>query len=250
MQSDDDEITEPGCYTRTAEKAQRGCYQFLAWTSIYNLFVSCFTPGHEEAIQTLDVQPDERVLFVGVGDGAGFQYLSEQATPTNIFGCDVSSQMIKKCKLKAATYGIPAENIVVGDAQAMSYAAGTTFNKIFFPLSLASIPDPARALLEAEQLLAPHGTIVVYEKLVDEGVTPSKGRRCFNVLTQCIFADVTRDMPTMLGSDSPLAVTAYNPLTARLKGCARPMGRHYRIVELQRRSEQAPEYTPPVLAIQ
>lgn len=114
-----------------------------------------------------------------------------------------------------------------------------SFNKIFFPLSLGSIPNPRLAIQEAERVLKPNGKIVIFEKLVDDGARISWGRRCIGLMTNCIFADINRNLSTMLGEDSPLKITQYESLSGRLSGCCtnRCLSDHYRVAVLTRKSE-------------
>jgi ubiquinone/menaquinone biosynthesis C-methylase UbiE len=111
---------------------------------------------------------------------------------------------------------------------------------------LGSIPDPQRALEEAERVLAPGGFIVVFEKMVDDGNTPSLGRQCAGCFAQCTFADINRNLSQMMGSkeDSPLKITQYHSMSGRLDGCiAGSVDSLYRVAMLVRKTDYPDRHT-------
>lgn len=225
---------DEGC----ARAMQNGCYQFLAVT-LWDSIVSGFSPGRERAIELLEIQATDRVLLVGEGSGLDFAHLPPQTDKQALQAFDFSSQMVRQAKQKAAQLGIPQENCFEGDAQALPYTT-QQFDKIYFPLSLGSIPNPQLALKEAERVLAPQGKIVVFEKLLDDGKTASGGRKCLNLFTSCIFADINRNLTDMLGKDTTLKITQYESLENKLGGFfARHAGAHYRIGVLTKSAEHA-----------
>lgn len=225
-----------GCWERTSHRAQAGCYQIMAHT-FWDRIVSGFKPARQTGINYLDIQPTDRILFVGEGAGADFECLPASTNWDAVKAIDFSSQMVTKCRAKAVRFGIPVDNCMQADAQDLPFEDGC-FDKIFFPLSLGSIPNPQRALLEAERILAPQGKITLFEKLVDDGERVSRPRRCLNFFTNCIFADITRNLTDMMGGDdSPLKITQYESLQGQINGCFRCVGHHYRVAVLTRKNE-------------
>lgn len=230
---EEDELEGRGCCSRITRTAQNGCYQFLAAT-FWDYTVSGFRPGRIRAMELLDIQATDRILLVGEGSGLDFDCLPEGADLSRVFSFDFSTEMVRHAKQKARRFGIPEENVFVGDAQHLPYTE-ERFNKIYFPLSLGSIPNPRLALREAERVLAPGGKIVLFEKIVDDGATISWGRRCLNFFTQCVFADINRRLREMIGEESPLKITSYESLRGRLDGCfASTVAPYYRLATLVR----------------
>lgn len=224
------------CPSRAARAAQNGCYQFLAAT-IWDQMVAGFRPGRVRAMELLDVHNRDRLLLVGEGSGLDFDCLPEGTDMTQVFAFDFSTQMVQQARKKARAVGIPEENVFVGDAQNLPYRT-ERFDKIYFPLSLGSIPDPRLALEEAERVLAPGGKIVLFEKIVDDGAAVSRGRACLNIFTQCIFANINCRLTDMMGEDSPLKITDYESLKGRLSGClAGAVAPYYRLATLVRAAD-------------
>lgn len=224
-----------GCYDAYARCAQQSCYQFLAST-FWDCIMGGFRPGRLRAIELLELQASDFILLVGEGSGLDFDCLPEDVNKNKVIAFDFSSEMVRQAKKKAVTHGIPVENIVQGDAQDLSFLGEKRFNKIYFPLSIGSIPDPRLALLEAERVLQPGGKIIVFEKLVDDGAVISRSRRTLNMFTRCIFADINRNLTTLLGEESPLQIDHYETTEGRLEGClGSALAPYYRIAVLTRK---------------
>lgn len=231
----EDEI-DPGCCGQVSRWMQNTSYNWMAST-IWDRVVSGFKPGRHKAMQLLDIQPTDIVLFVGEGSGLDFECLPESLNKANLKAFDFSAEMVKQSKIKAQHYGIPEENCFVGDAQALPYTT-ERFDKIYFPLSLASIPNPMKALQEAERVLAPGGKIVIFDKMADEDTAISYGRQALNLVTNSVFADINRKLPTMMGPESPLKIVHYESLSNQLDGMfASTIGGYYRLATLVRTSD-------------
>jgi SAM-dependent methyltransferase len=227
---------ESGCCGQCSRKSQDCCYQILANTC-WGCIISQFEPGRIQAMNLLDLREGEQALFVGEGAGHDFAHLPEGIDLGRVHAFDFSSEMVKHAKIKAREVGIPEDNVFKGDAQRLPFEE-RRFDKIFFPLSLASIPNPQIAIAEAERVLNPGGRIVVFEKLLDEGVEVSCGKWFCNLFTSCIFADVTRNLPEMIG-ETPLKIMDYRSVRD-LRGCASCFEGSYRLAMLGR-SEDHPD---------
>ena len=79
---EDDEI-DPGCCGRLSRWMQNKSYDWMAFT-IWDNVVSGFKPGRVKAMQLLDIQPEDKVLFVGEGSGLDFECLPENFDKYNL----------------------------------------------------------------------------------------------------------------------------------------------------------------------
>lgn len=227
------DFKETSYYSRMTRKAQNFCYQIMAKT-FWDPLMSGFKPGRVIAINALDLEPDDKVLFVGEGSGLDFEVLPENFKKENLQAFDFSPEMVKQAKRKAIRFGIPEENCFIGDAQKLPFTE-EKFDKIYFPLSLGSIPDPTLALKEAERVLASKGKVVVMEKLVDDGYEPSYVRQLLNFFTKFLFADINRNLTHIMGENSPLKIVHYQSLANKLSGFfIRRIGSYYRVALLVR----------------
>ncbi|MBN9413635.1 MAG: methyltransferase domain-containing protein [Candidatus Paracaedimonas acanthamoebae] len=233
LQATDSFKEEETWFGRTVRASQNFCYQVMAKT-FWDPLMSGFKPGRVIAISELDIQPDDKVLFVGEGTGLDFEVLPEGLNKNKLQAFDFSPEMVKQAKLKARQFDIPDENIFIGDAQHLLFKE-EKFNKIYFPLSLASIPDPTLALQEAERVLEKKGRVVIMEKLIDDGHQPSSLRQLLNFFTKFIFADINRNLTQILGEGSSFKIINYQSLEGKLSGFfARRIGASYRIATLVR----------------
>lgn len=233
LQATDTFKEEQTMFGRPVRASQNFCYQVMAKT-FWDPLMSGFKPGRVIAINELDIQPGDKVLFIGEGTGLDFEVVPENINKKNLQAFDFSPEMVKQAKLKAKQFDIPEENIFIGDAQHLPFT-DEKFNKIYFPLSLASIPNPTLALQEAERVLEKKGRVVIMEKLIDDGHQPSYLRQLLNFFTKFIFADINRNLTQMLGEDSSFKIINYQSLEDKLSGFfAKRIGASYRIATLVR----------------
>jgi ubiquinone/menaquinone biosynthesis C-methylase UbiE len=225
--------TEQGYFRSFVQKSQDFCYEMMAKT-FWDPMMRGFKPGRVIALNELDIQLNDRVLFVGEGTGLDFEVLPDTLNKTNLYAFDFSPEMVKQAKLKGHKFNIPDQNIFAGDAQRLPYTE-EKFDKIYFPLSLGSIPNPTLALEEAERVLGKKGKIVVMEKLVDDGHQASYLRMLLNFFTKFIFADINRNLTQMMGQGTHLKIVHYQSLDRKLTGILGWLvGPYYRIGTLVR----------------
>lgn len=228
-----DDFEETSYCSKIRRTAQNFCYQVMAQT-VWDPLMSGFKPGRVIAINALDLQPDDRALFVGEGSGLDFEVLPENFNKNNLQAFDFSPEMVKQAKLKAPQFGIPEKNCFIGDAQQLPFTE-EKFDKIYFPLSLGSIPNPTLAIKEAERVLAPKGKVVVMEKLIDDGYQPSYLRQFLNFFTKFLFADINRNLTQMIGANSSFKIVDYQSLENQLSGFfMKRIGAYYRVATIVR----------------
>lgn len=240
-QVEEEDDTNNSCCERVSRWMQNQSYQLFAFT-VWDNIISGFKPGRMRAIDLMDVKPTDKILLIGEGTGLDFECLPPNINKQALKAFDFSPEMVKQSKKKAKQFGIPEENCFVGDAQKLPFQH-EKFHKIFFPLSLASIPNPKLALQEAERVLKPNGKIVIFEKLVDDEASISWGRSFLNLLAKCSIADINRNLSTIMGGDtSPLKVIHYESIENKKQEgiVAKQLGAYYRIAVLVRKND--PDY--------
>lgn len=224
----------PSCWNRVSQWFQNTCYQIFAYT-IWDRIVSGFKPGRLRAIELMDIHSEDRILLVGEGSGLDFECLPEHTNKVALRAFDFSPEMVRQSKIKARQFNIPEENCFIGDAQKLPFTY-EKFDKIYFPLSIASIPNPTLALQEAERVLAPRGKIIIFDKLRDEDVPLSWRRTALNIITKCTFADITRNLGSILEPVRDLKIVHYESLKDKLEGVlSKYAGQYYRVAVITRR---------------
>lgn len=228
------DFEETSCYNKAARKVQNWSYQLLSITGAWDYIIDGFKPARAKAIDLLELQPTDKILLIGEGSGLDFEVLPKETAKEHVWALDYSSEMIKAAKKKAQLLGFPEDQCIVGDAQALPFIE-EKFNKIFFPLSLGSIPNPTLAIKEAERVLLPNGKIVILEKLVDDEESISYVRKGINFFTRFIFADINRNLTQMVGPESPLKTVYYESTQGLLTGfLGRIVSPYYRLAILAR----------------
>lgn len=197
--------------------------------------MSGFKPGRIRTMDLLDINQEDCILLVGEGSGLDFEVLPEIVEKEKVWALDYSSKMVMQAKLRAEALEIPQENCILGDGQKFPFD-NEQFNKLFFPLSLGSIPNPALALQEAERVLASKGKIVILEKLVDDGETISYFRYVVNFFTKFIFADIARNLTQIIEPVDSLQIIHYESTQRQLTGLlGRMVSSYYRLATLVRK---------------
>ncbi|CCB87805.1 class I SAM-dependent methyltransferase [Simkania negevensis] len=242
--AEDNHEQDPSCWSQVSQWIQNVSYQIFAYT-VWDSVVSGFKPGRMRAIELMDVQSEDRILLVGEGSGLDFECLPEQTNKLALRAFDFSPEMVHQSKIKARQLEISEENCFIGDAQYLPFEH-EKFDKIYFPLSVASIPNPSLALQEAERVLDPGGKIVIFDKLRDDDVPLSWQRTTLNVITKCVFADITRNLSSILASAPTLKIIHYESLAGKLDGVfAKYAGQYYRIAVVVRHEDYPDQMAVP-----
>lgn len=100
-----------------------------------------------------------RVLLNGVGTGLDLPHLPPQHHYT---GLDLTHAMLHRAVPRATQLDFCC---VQGDAQRLPFADGS-FDHAVLHLILAVVPDPAACLAETARVLAPGGSVLIFDKFL------------------------------------------------------------------------------------
>lgn len=139
------------------EKRQvKRAYAF--YPPIYDfLFDWIFHPGRVAAVKLLDIQPDERILEVGIGTGLNLLLYPPRCRLT---GIDLSEKMLEKAQAKIEELGLESATLKVMDAAAMDFG-DSEFDRALATYVISAVPDPLGVLREMRRVVKPGGTIVI-----------------------------------------------------------------------------------------
>jgi len=161
---------------------------YRLWAPIYDATVGhFFLPGRQRAIETLRLQPGERVLLVGVGTGADLPLLPQGVQAV---GVDLSADMLSKANQKLP---LPNRKVILiqGDAQQL-LVQESAFDVVIFNLILSVIPDGIACLRENLRALKPDGSAIVFDKFLPDGDRLTLARRLLNLGSTLFGTDITR----------------------------------------------------------
>lgn len=180
------------------------------WAPIYDSTVErLFAPGRVRAMQTLALQPGERVLIVGVGTGPDLPLLPQGVTAV---GIDLSPSMLARARARLPLPGREV-TLIQGDAQALRVDEGS-FDAVLFNLILSVVPDGAACLRENLRALKPGGRALVFDKFLPDGGQLGLGRKLLNLGSTLFGTDITRRFGD-LAQGCPITVLSNEPSLLR-----------------------------------
>ena len=115
-------------------------------------------------IETLEPEPEERLLEVGPGTGYYTLDVASRAAAVDIF--DLQQEMLDHTMRRAVEAGLSNVTPTQGDARSLPYP-DATFDGAWLVTVLGEIPDQQAALDELARVLRPGGRLVVGELVGD-----------------------------------------------------------------------------------
>jgi len=121
------------------------------------MFRWVFYPRIARVIRSLGIEPDARVLELGVGTG-----LSLDAYPSHchVTGIDLAPDMLERAQDKVNHNGWRHVTLAEGDALDLKFP-DNSFDYVMAFHVVSVVPDPHRMLAEAERVCRPGGTITI-----------------------------------------------------------------------------------------
>jgi demethylmenaquinone methyltransferase/2-methoxy-6-polyprenyl-1,4-benzoquinol methylase len=110
----------------------------------------------DEAIEMLDISPDDTVLDVGCGTGFGTEGLLTKTE--NVYGLDQSPHQLEKAYAKFGKRG--AVRFHLGDAERLPFD-DDAFDVVWSSGSIEYWPNPVTALRELRRVAKPGGQVLV-----------------------------------------------------------------------------------------
>ncbi len=186
----------------------RHSYTFFA--PIYDAMVSRATSSwRHRSLQRLKHETGHRVLIPGIGTGLDIPYLPDGP---DYVGIDLTPAMLNKAWKRSEESHHQIE-LQEGDAMALPFE-DNSFDHVVMHLILAVVPEPVRALQEAQRVVRPGGSVLILDKFLRPGqlallrrlINPFISRLATRtdvvfeqLLDQCDELECIADDPTMIG---------------------------------------------------
>ncbi|MEO8069668.1 MAG: methyltransferase domain-containing protein [Flavobacteriales bacterium] len=112
------------------------------------------------SVEQLALQPGERAVSVGCGQGRSLPLMAKAVGPTgHVTGVDLSSGMLEHAYERILRKGI--HNVAIIHADIRSYKASAPLDAVLFSFSLTTFGDPQAILQQLWEQLRPGGRLVV-----------------------------------------------------------------------------------------
>jgi len=168
---------------------------YTVWAIFYDVVVRFLRGSRRRSFALLDPQPGDRILLVGCGTGADFEFIPPGV---EAIGIDLTPAMLRRA---AAKIGDRRIRLLEMDAMALQFPADS-FDKTVLHLILAVVPDPVRTLREAERVTRLGGRLVVLDKFWNRPAPPPLPLRIANAVLGGFVTAVNRNFHAMLAQTS------------------------------------------------
>lgn len=163
---------------------------------IYDLTRAWFLLGRDHLIADLNPPQDAQVLEIACGTGRNLDQIAGRYPGCDIYGLDISTQMLETARAKLGRRAVLAQGDACGfDARRLFGVR--QFDRIVLSYSLSMIPDWRQALTEAMRHLAPGGSL----HIVDFGTQtdlPQPARAALNAWLARFHVTPRTDLETHL----------------------------------------------------
>lgn len=131
---------------------------YTTYAGVYDhIFGKVFHEGRESAIRILNVQPNEKILEVGIGTGLA---LPMYPTHCQIVGIDFSEGMLEKARQRAAEHRMSHVQLHRMDAGAMEFP-DDSFDTVVAAYVVTAVPDYRKVVNEMIRVCRPGGRIIM-----------------------------------------------------------------------------------------
>lgn len=146
----------------------------------YDVTRKYYLLGRDQLLDSMDVQPGERVLEVGCGTARNLIMLARSNPRAEFFGLDASAAMLETASSKVEAAGVTNIALRTSLADSFTYDAGfgleRPFDKIFFSYTISMIPTWKDSIENCLRNLRPGGDLFIVD-FFDQGELPMTFRR-------------------------------------------------------------------------
>lgn len=168
---------------------------YTVWAAVYDPLTRFLGRARRRSIALLDIRPADTVLLVGCGTGSDFEFLPRQA---KYIAVDLTPAMLRRAEAK-----VEDRQVRLAEMDAMDLRfPDNAFDKAILHHILAVVPDPVRALREAERVAKPGGRLVVLDKFWNRPRRPPLFLRVVSAVASRFVTAVDRNFPAILAQTS------------------------------------------------
>ena len=180
-----------------SSKNQETMRKYRWLSTIYDIAVDnrWFNRARRWEFDLAQIQPNQRVLVVGIGTGLDIPFIPRHA---EVVGIDLSREMLQRAKSKTEGRNV---SLLEMNAEHLHFA-DSVFDVVILNLILSVVNNPRLTMREAWRVLKPSGNIFIIGKF--SGKPRGRLRTAVSVLTRGIGgANLTLSLNDVIG-DLPL----------------------------------------------
>ncbi len=182
-------------------------YTFLA--PIYDYIVKpAFVELRQKNLSRLNPAEDEEILLTGIGTGLDIPWLPLGPRYT---GIDLTPAMLARARKQIGER--TDIQLETGDAMQLAFN-NDHFDTIIMHLILAVVPNPQRALQEAQRVLRPGGRILILDKFIRPGQL-ALSRRLLSIFLRHIATRTDVVFEPLLAQCPQLTLVRDEPVLAK-----------------------------------
>lgn len=143
-----------------------------------HLFKHVFYPRMSYAINTMNIQPGDKVLDVGIGTGISLTIYPEEC---HVTGIDLSASMLKKAREKRDSLKLEHVDLHEMDACELEFD-DNTFDHVIATFVMSVVPDPVKALSEMKRVCKKDKSVVMVNHFLSDNRLLAKLETIFDPL--------------------------------------------------------------------
>jgi phosphatidylethanolamine/phosphatidyl-N-methylethanolamine N-methyltransferase len=128
------------------------------YSRIYDfIFKRWFYPRQQHVIRSLQIQPGQCVLDLGIGTGFSLPLYPSHA---RVIGVDLSRKMLQEAQKRIRQNNMSHASLLEMDAGQLAFP-DNTFDFVIAAFVISVVPDPIRVIAEMKRVSNPAGQIVL-----------------------------------------------------------------------------------------
>jgi len=154
---------------------------YTSYAGVYDkIFGRVFHEGRESAIRNLNVQPNERILEVGVGTGIALPMYPRHC---EIVAIDFSEGMLEIARRRATEHHMSHVTLHRMDAGAMEFG-DSTFDTVVAAYVVTAVPDYRKVVSEMIRVCRPGGRIIMLNHFSNDNKMVAAVEKVISPLTK------------------------------------------------------------------
>lgn len=135
------------------------------YSNFYDLiFRKFFYPRQKHAIESLNLQPGQKILDVGVGTGLSLDIYPPYCS---VVGIDLSADMLRKAVKRVKKNGYDHITLLEMDATHLAFP-DNAFDYVIATFVISVVPDPIKVLAEMKRVNKKEGKIVIVNHFLSQ----------------------------------------------------------------------------------